>query len=329
MADLESQGSDVKFHLKQYNFQIENVPRLSCTDAKAEKLISNGLPVILTDTKLVSSALHWDLDYLSENMGEGDFTVFLSDTNKFMYFDDKKIENVKDFKQPTQMIEMKFPEFVTRLRSYKEGDKRLYMQQALNDTVGRRIVMDFLGFNWTWITEQQKKNKWGPLTSNLLLVGMDSNITPAHYDEQENFFAQIKGCKRFLLFDPSNFECLYPFPVYHPHDRQSQVDFDNPDSLRFPKFQDAKAFEAIVGPGDVLYLPMYWWHQVESVPGHGTVISVNFWYKAGPTEKVQYPLKAHQRVAMTRNIEKMIIQALNDPTEVAPFMQAMVLGRYT
>ena len=49
------------------------------------------------------------------------------------------------------------------------------------------------------------------------------NITPAHYDEQENFFAQIQGYKRFILFHPDQFENLYPYPVHHPHDRQSQV----------------------------------------------------------------------------------------------------------
>ena len=49
------------------------------------------------------------------------------------------------------------------------------------------------------------------------------NVTPAHYDEQQNFFAQIKGYKRCILFPPDQFECLYPFPVHHPCDRQSQV----------------------------------------------------------------------------------------------------------
>ena len=37
-----------------------------------------------------------------------------------------------------------------------------------------------------------------------------------------------------------------------------QVNFDDPDFERFPKFRDAKAVEAVVGPGDVIYIPMYW-----------------------------------------------------------------------
>ena len=48
---------------------------------------------------------------------------------------------------------------------------RLYLQQSLNEGVGPNIVRDFLGFNWAWATSRQKRNNWGPLTSNLLLVG--------------------------------------------------------------------------------------------------------------------------------------------------------------
>jgi len=28
--------------------------------------------------------------------------------------------------------------------------------------------------------------------------------------------------------------------------------------VRFPKLREAKGFEVIVSPGDVLYIPMYW-----------------------------------------------------------------------
>lgn len=54
---------------------------------------------------------------------------------------------------------------------------RVYLQQALNEGVGKKIVADFLGFNWSWVTEQQKKNKFGALTSNLLLIGMEGKLT--------------------------------------------------------------------------------------------------------------------------------------------------------
>ena len=83
-------------------------------------------------------------------------------------------------------------------------------------------------------------------------------MTPAHYDEQENFFAHVKGYKRFLLFAPDQFPCMYPYPTYHPCDRQSQVDLENPNYELFPKFKEVSGYEIVVGPGDVLYIPMYW-----------------------------------------------------------------------
>ncbi|KAJ8318263.1 hypothetical protein KUTeg_003354 [Tegillarca granosa] len=283
LSNLPKMATQKKFNVKKYTFPTEPIPRLSYSDPEALKRISNNLPVVITDSNLVSSALHWDLDYLATNIGDGNFVVYRSKSNKFKYFDDKKLSSVHSFTKPMEHEDMKFQEF-------------------LNETVGKRIVNDFLGFNWNYVTDIQKKNKWGPLTSNLLLI--------------ENLFSQLKGHKRFIMFPPSQFDCLYPYPVYHPCDRQSQVDFDEPDFERFPNFKKAHGFETFVGPGDVLYIPMYWWHYVESVPDEGHTISVTFWYKASPTEKVEYPLKPEQKVAITRNIEKMITQALNDTEEM-------------
>ncbi|KAL4239511.1 Hypoxia-inducible factor 1-alpha inhibitor [Mactra antiquata] len=311
-----------------YNIPLTAIPRLSCTSPEANQLIKNSKPVILTDTNLVASALHWDLNYLASNIGDGKFTVYKSSSHKFKYYSDKKCQTVREFIPPMQQEEMSFQDFVNLLKQSK-GEKKIYLQQALNDSVGPNIVTDFIKFNWKWVTDQQKTNKWGPLTSNLLLVGMEGNITPVHYDEQENFFAQIYGEKRFLLFHPDQYENLYPYPVYHPHDRQSQVELDSPDFDRFPNARNLQGYEGVVKPGDVLYIPMYWWHQVESLQNGGETISVNFWYMAGTPEKVTHPLTAQQKVAMTRNIEKMILQALSDPEEVPPFMRMLVVGRYT
>ncbi|KAG2463016.1 HIF1N inhibitor, partial [Polypterus senegalus] len=278
----ESQCSGwTESQLRKYPFHTKQIPRLSYTDPRAEMLIDNEEPVVLTDTNLVYPALKWDIDYLQENIGGGDFSVYCAKTHKFLYYDEKKMSNFENFTPMSRRLEMKFCEFVERMQRAEETGhgERLYLQQTLNDTVGRKIVVDFLGFNWNWINKQQAKHNWGQLTSNLLLIGMEGNVTPAHYDEQQNFFAQIKGYKRCILFPPDQFDRLYPFPVHHPCDRQSQVDFENPDYEKYPNFKNVIGYEAVVGPGDVLYIPMYWWHHIESLLNGGTTITVNFWYK--------------------------------------------------
>ncbi|XP_034040551.1 hypoxia-inducible factor 1-alpha inhibitor [Thalassophryne amazonica] len=317
--------------LRPYPFRTKAIPRLSHADPRAEMLINKEEPVVLTDTNLVYPALKWDIAYLQENIGNGDFSVYVAENHKFLYFDEKKMANFKNFIPKSQRMEMKFCEFVDKMHKTEDmgGKERVYLQQTLNDTVGKKIIVDFLGFNWNWINKQQAKRNWGQLTSNLLLIGMEGNVTPAHYDEQQNFFAQIKGHKRCILFPPDQFKCLYPYPVHHPCDRQSQVDFDNPDYERFPNFKNVFGYEAVVGPGDVLYIPMYWWHHIESLLNGGITITVNFWYKGAPTpKKIEYPLQAHQKVAIMRNIEKMLGEALGNPHEVGPLLKTMIDGRY-
>ncbi len=77
------------------------------------------------------------------------------------------------------------------------------------------------------------------LTGFMVWVGKPGSITPTHYDQQHVFLSQVKGylfllykClvynnpdrkKKLLLFDPSQFCNLYPYPAHHAFDRQSQV----------------------------------------------------------------------------------------------------------
>ena len=163
------------------------------------------------------------MDYLNENLGEATCSVYASRTGKFMYYDDKRMQAWPNFVPPTLRLEMKFSEFYDRIKNMKPSDTPLYLQQMLHDNVGKNIVVDFLKFKWDWLSNKQKEMGWGNLTSNLLLIGLEGNITPVHYDEQENFFCQVSGYKRCILFDPSHFKSFYPFPVHHPCDRQSQV----------------------------------------------------------------------------------------------------------
>ena len=241
------------------------------------------------------------------------------------------MNDIKNFKKPTESLQMTFKDFVEKIEnSNREDDEyKYYLQQSLNSTVSKEIIEDFSDFNWKWVLEKAHKAKWGTLTSNLLLIGEPANVTPCHYDEQENFFAQVSGYKRCILLDPVMFKCVYPFPVYHPCDRQCMVDLRNPDFNRFPKLKDVKGCEAIVGPGDVLYIPAYWFHQIESMKE--ITISVNFWFVARKLEgdEIKYPLKPEQKNAIMRNIERMITTAIVNTDELPEFFETLTLGRYS
>uniref|UniRef100_H2ZFW9 JmjC domain-containing protein n=2 Tax=Ciona savignyi TaxID=51511 RepID=H2ZFW9_CIOSA len=319
--------------INKYPFPSEQIPRLSVADPETYRLIKESKPVIITDTNLVGSAAKWDLNYLHENLGKGLFYVYTSNTNKFKYYNSNRAEQCKSFVNPTERHHVTFPQFLQMLKRCSCTDEKVYLQQILNDTVGTNIVDDFLQFNWDWVNKCKAAFGWGQLSSNLLLIGLEGNITPVHYDEQENFFAQISGYKRCILFSPDQFDCLYPHPVAHPCDRQSQVDLSNPDYKRFPKFRNVRPTEAIVGPGDVLYIPMYWWHQIESLLSRGlppVTVSVNFWYKGSALpDKIEYPLTPQQRVSVMRNVEKMLAAALDDPDKVGGLLRSIVEGRYT
>ena len=40
------------------------------------------------------------------------------------------------------------------------------------------------------------------------------------------------------------------------------VDIENPDPQQFPLFSSAERYEADLGPGDVLFIPALWFHNM-------------------------------------------------------------------
>lgn len=59
----------------------------------------------------------------------------------------------------------------------------------------------------------------------------------------------------------------------------SPVDIGAPNNDRFPMYSKAKHLHCILKPGDVLFMPAFWWHEVQSVPDRmeGRNLAVNYW----------------------------------------------------
>jgi len=292
---------------------LRAIPRCHVDSKAARTLMEQRKPVVLTSSKLVGTAAgKWDLEYLRANLRGLPLTVFASPTRHFRYWDDAKNDagyaTVGAGRTAKQT--MGIDDFCEAVRRDAAGSAtRYYLQTSLVEGVGASLASDFKAFDWSWLLATQRRLGWSELTSNLLLVGQRGNVTPAHYDEQENIFAQLAGRKRVVLFSPRDFGCLYPFPLHHPNDRQAQVDFDAPDASRFPRFGEARGFEATLSAGELLYIPQYWFHHVENLDD--ACVSLNFWFRhQSVPSAISLPLSPDQHLAMRRNVERHVADKL-------------------
>jgi ribosomal protein L16 Arg81 hydroxylase len=100
-----------------------------------------------------------------------------------------------------------------------------------------------------------------PRTGGIKLwVGPAGTRTALHHDVDSVLFCQVHGRKRFWLV-PS-FETSR---VYNREHVWSAVDASQPDLERFPAFASAHVHEVVLGPGEMLFIPVGWWHQVHSL----------------------------------------------------------------
>ncbi|XP_072453998.1 bifunctional peptidase and arginyl-hydroxylase JMJD5 isoform X2 [Notamacropus eugenii] len=104
--------------------------------------------------------------------------------------------------------------------------------------------------------------------------GPAGTISPLHQDPQQNFLAQVLGRKYIQLYSPEESESLYPHETQLLHNT-SQVDVENPNLIKFPKFTKASYQSCILNPGQILFIPVKYWHYVRALD---ISFSVSFWW---------------------------------------------------
>jgi ribosomal protein L16 Arg81 hydroxylase len=99
------------------------------------------------------------------------------------------------------------------------------------------------------------------------------NLSSFHHDGfYENLNVQVYGRKRFIMLPPGEYKRLY-----HHFFASSPVDPREPDLERYPKYAQVEPCEAILDPGDILYIPQFWWHFVLALD---LSININTWGRA-------------------------------------------------
>jgi hypothetical protein len=109
-------------------------------------------------------------------------------------------------------------------------------------------------------------------------LGPAGTVTPLHCDYDDNIFAQIWGSKRIFLSPPHHDEFLYANEA-NAILFGSPFDPEAPDFDKFPLARQASMIECIVEPGEMLYVPAGWYHQVRALTFS---LSANRWARAMP-----------------------------------------------
>jgi hypothetical protein len=116
-------------------------------------------------------------------------------------------------------------------------------------------------------------------------LGPAGTVTPLHADYDDNLFVQLWGSKRIFLAPPHHDAFLYPVEA-NALLFGSPFDPEAPDFERFPLARQAALLELVVEPGDMLYVPAGWYHQVRSL---SFSLSSNRWSRTLPLALAGHP----------------------------------------
>jgi hypothetical protein len=108
----------------------------------------------------------------------------------------------------------------------------------------------------------------------MMWIGPAGTFTALHHDLTNNLIAQVVGRKRLLVLAPSETGRLYN--ETHVFSRITDLQDPAIDAADFPRLAGARAYEVVLEPGEAIFMPFAWWHQVRSLDFSVTLTFTNF-----------------------------------------------------
>jgi len=210
--------------------------------------------------------------FLEKRLGTKTYKTERSDDNHFMYF--SQARRLRGWTRPTTDVYMRYDEWLALAReAYNTSvlDPHYYFRVSPPDMRPADVPIfapPRRGGRSLFLRD--------PADSKGVhcRFGAAGIIAEAHYDGSRNMVGEFggpphhpnSGRRRYVLAPPRECDKAYLLPRGHPSGRHSMVDWSRPiDFDKFPRFYDLAAFEVIIEPGDILYIPHFWLHYIISL----------------------------------------------------------------
>lgn len=233
-----------------------------CSGLSAEEFLrryyARNRPVILTDVSTDWPALtRWTPDYLLEVLGEAEVEV-QGDRDA----DPEYEMNVDEHRRT-----MPFSEYHRRVVSSEGNDTYMVANNELLAGEAAKPLWDDFTADPRYLGPDPDHNL------AYLWFGPRGTITPFHHDSMNVLFNQIAGRKRFTLVSSLDSHCMYNHVSVY-----SRLPGPDPDLEEFPLWARVRPYRFEVGPGDSVFVPVGWWHHVESLSTSMSLSFTNFRY---------------------------------------------------
>jgi Cupin-like domain len=241
--------------LRQGSDTIERRERLS-REVFFEEYYFQNRPVIITGAfDFWPARTRWNFDYLRARCGDCEVEVQFGRESDANY----------EINQPKLKRMMRFGDYVDLVeRSGATND--FYM--TANNTSHNRAALAAL---WSDVPPIREYLDAESPDTGFFWFGPAGTKTPFHHDLTNNVMAQVIGRKHIKLIPLHD----TPHVANHLH-CYSQVDGGAIDYSRFPSMRDAQVIECTLAPGELLFLPIGWWHYVEGLDASVTMTFTNF-----------------------------------------------------
>lgn len=222
-------------------------------------------PVILRGLNLGPCTDKWTAPYLAQAGGQNEVKIHVSSSNQMDFIN-------KNFLYRS----LPFDEFVQRASQEQHSDffideTEKYYLRALGDDPRKDIANISTQFpdlaRDICIPEFFEASQF---FSSVFRIASKGTQIWTHYDVMDNLLIQVTGRKKVVLFPPSDVDYLYMSG-----DKSRVLDVDKPDLEKFPKFVHARRVEGCLEPGDVLFIPALWFHNMTYLD-FGVAVNV-FW----------------------------------------------------
>eukprot|EP01128_Nolandella_sp_AFSM9_P001201 TRINITY_DN11309_c0_g1_i1.p1 TRINITY_DN11309_c0_g1~~TRINITY_DN11309_c0_g1_i1.p1 ORF type:complete len:554 (-),score=66.98 TRINITY_DN11309_c0_g1_i1:65-1627(-) len=289
------------------------------SEAEFFEMVASSRPTVIRGaTNSWNARTKWTNEYLLSRFGDIEITVKVNPGGDFEGCEEASLwDDYETMELPARVLEqlesphlvvtrpadltLPMRDFVDLLPRSAELNATFYLEYFPIHEIGD-MISDVNPFPWaeTLLTRAQF-NVW---------MGDGKTLGKLHFDPFDNLLALIAGEKNLTLYHPHHNEALYEGHIREARFEyeaetstfarsnllestsmvMSPVNIRNPNFTNYPLFSDIAptAVHCTVEEGDVLYLPSFWWHEVQSTPDISQRnIAVNYWFN--PFYEKEFP----------------------------------------